>query len=220
MPDAIVMNKKNLATFRMEYTMTALDESKAPSNPIVLFSRWLDEAILQELPEPNAMTLATVTPDGKPSARVVLLKELDNGHFVFYTNYMSRKGRELRANPNAALVFLWLELQRQVRVSGQVEKVSAAVSDAYFAARPKNSQIGALASPQSQPVKNREEIEMQYFALHERFKSQKIGRPAHWGGYRLQPESIEFWQGRENRMHDRLLYEKQNDQWRIQRLAP
>ncbi len=210
----------DLASFRNEYTMAELDQSIAPSDPIVLFHQWLDEAVMRSLPEPNAMTLATVTPDGKAAARVVLLKAVDDGHFVFYTNYKSRKGRELESNPHAALVFLWLELQRQVRVEGTVEKVSAAASDAYFATRPRDNQIGALASPQSEPVSDRETLERQYLAVQKRYEGRKIGRPDQWGGYRLQPDSIEFWQGRKSRMHDRLFYNKQNGQWDVRRLAP
>ncbi len=210
----------DLASFRNEYTMAELDQSIAPSDPIVLFHQWLDEAVMRSLPEPNAMTLATVTPDGKAAARVVLLKAVDDGHFVFYTNYKSRKGRELESNPHAALVFLWLELQRQVRVEGTVEKVSAAASDAYFATRPRDNQIGALASPQSEPVSDRETLERQYLAVQKRYEGRKIGRPDQWGGYRLKPDSIEFWQGRKSRMHDRLFYNKQNGQWDVRRLAP
>lgn len=214
------MKNKDLTGFRKEYAMASLDLAKVPADPILLFNRWLDEAIRQALPEPNAMTLATITPGGRPAARVVLLKEVDNGSFVFYTNYNSQKGLDLKDNPQAALVFLWLELQRQVRVSGRVDKVDSATSDAYFASRPRQSQIGAVVSPQSQPIKSRKALEQEFEALQSRTKEQVIQRPAHWGGYRLMPDSIEFWQGRESRLHDRILYTMKNASWEIRCLAP
>ena len=212
------MKKKDLRGFRKEYGLAILDPDKVPADPLVLFDQWLEAAIEQDLSEPNAMTLATVTPEGKPNARIVLLKELIHGRFVFYTNYESQKGRELEANPNASLVFLWLELQRQVRINGWVERVSDETSDAYFAQRPRESRIGAVISPQSRPIGRRDELE-KVFA---EFSSQKshIQRPDHWGGYQLWPEQIEFWQGRESRLHDRLLYERKDKSWEITRLAP
>ncbi len=200
--------------------MGALDESSVPDDPLLLFDQWLEDAITAGLPEPNAMTLATVSREGKASARVLLLKEVRNGQFVFYTNYQSRKGEELKANPGASLVFLWLSLQRQVRVTGIVSKIPESESDAYFAVRPKNSQIGAVISPQSKPVKNRKEIEDAFYKVFEETKQQEIKRPKHWGGYQLHPETIEFWQGRESRLHDRILYSCKGDKWTIQRLAP
>lgn len=212
------MKKKDLRGFRTEYTLASLDTDKAPANPLVLFDQWMEEAIMKNVSEPNAMTLATATPEGKPNARIVLLKELTHGRFVFYTNYESQKGRELEANPNAALVFLWLELQRQVRVSGWVEKVSADTSDAYFAQRPRESRIGAVISPQSRPIGRRDELEKAFIELNN--QTDPVQRPEHWGGYQLWPEQIEFWQGRENRLHDRLLYERKDRSWEIIRLAP
>ncbi len=211
-------NTKDLSSFRKEYVLSALNESDVPSDPLILFGDWLDEAIGRSLPEPNAMTLATACASGEPSARVVLLKEVSDGGFVFYTNYESAKGRELAANPRASLVFLWLELQRQVRINGRTEKVDEAVSDAYFAVRPRSSQAGAVVSAQSSTITGREVLEKQF---EEVINTQgKIKRPPHWGGYRLMPDSIEFWQGRESRLHDRLLYTKQGSDWRIVRLAP
>lgn len=211
-------NTKDLSAFRKEYILSALNESDVPPDPLILFGEWLDEAIEQSLPEPNAMTLATVDVSGKPSARVVLLKEVSDGGFVFFTNYNSAKGIELAANPYATLVFLWLELQRQVRVSGKVEKVAQAVSDAYFAIRPRNSQAGAVVSAQSQIISGRGDLEKQFEKVIR--QPGTIKRPSYWGGYRLMPGSLEFWQGRESRLHDRLLYTLKDNSWHIQRLAP
>ncbi len=211
-------SKKDLSAFRKEYVLSALNEDDVPHDPMALFSQWLDTAIERGLPEPNAMTLATADADGHPAARVVLLKEVSEGGFVFYTNYESAKGRELAANPHAALVFLWLELQRQVRINGRVDKVSPGTSDAYFALRPRNSRIGAVVSPQSHIITGREMLEKQFDKLSR--QTGKISRPASWGGYRLVPKSIEFWQGRENRLHDRLLYTRHGNGWKINRLAP
>ncbi len=212
------MKKKDLRGFREEYTLASLDVEQVPSDPLILFDQWLEAAIEQNLSEPNAMTLATVSPEGKPNARIVLLKELIHGRFVFYTNYESQKGRELESNPNASLVFLWLKLQRQVRVGGWVEKVSAETSDAYFAKRPRESRIGAVVSPQSRPIGRRDELDKAFRELNNR--EENIRRPDHWGGYQLWPEQIEFWQGRANRMHDRLLYQRKERSWTITRLAP
>lgn len=209
---------KNLSSFRKEYVRSVLNESDVPADPLTLFNQWLDEAIAQQQPEPNAMTLATVKPGGRPAARVVLLKEVSEGGFVFYTNYESAKGQELEVNPHASLVFLWLGLQRQVRVNGWVKKVSPETSDAYFAVRPRNSQIGALVSPQSIVICGREELEQRFEEISR--QASPVGRPPYWGGYRLIPDSIEFWQGRESRLHDRLLYTKQDEQWHMVRLAP
>jgi len=214
------MKNKDLTGFRKEYAMTSLDADKIPADPILLFNQWLDEAIQHALPEPNAMTLATITAEGKPAARVILLKEIDQGQFVFYTNYNSQKGLDLQYNPQAALVFLWLELQRQVRVSGRVEKVSSATSDAYFASRPRQSQLGTVISPQSQPIESRDALDQAFEDMQVRTKEQAIKRPTHWGGYRLIPDRIEFWQGRENRLHDRVLYTLESLSWKIHRLAP
>ncbi len=196
----------------------ALNEADVPADPLLLFNKWLEEAIGGGVPEPNAMTLATVGRDGKPAARVVLLKEVSGGGFVFYTNYLSDKGRELEQNPNASLVFLWLEMQRQVRISGRVVKVNAEESDAYFAIRPRSSQAGAVASPQSTVIEGRDELEARFEEVLSQDGS--IDRPPHWGGYRLMPDNVEFWQGRESRLHDRLRYGKLADGWKLERLAP
>jgi pyridoxamine 5'-phosphate oxidase len=198
-----------------------LDEHSVDSNPIDLFRRWFGDAIASGSRLPDAMTLATATKDGKPSARMVLLKQVDDQGFVFYTNYRSGKARELEENPQAALVFYWTQLDRQVRVEGSVERVSAAQSDEYFKTRPRESQIGAAASPQSEVIESREILEKNFRELDELYRDRPVERPAHWGGYRLKPERIEFWQNRAGRLHDRILYERQADgNWTIERLAP
>lgn len=204
---------------RNEYMRASLDEADAAADPFVQFQRWFDEAVRAELPTPNAMTLATVAADGAPGARIVLLKGADSQGFVFYTNYQSRKGRELSANPRAVLVFHWIELEREVRIEGTVKKTSAAESDAYFSSRPLGSRHAAIASPQSEVVTNRAMLETRFSDVAEKQGNQPA-RPAHWGGYRLNPVLIEFWQGRRNRLHDRLLYTLSNDRWNISRLAP
>ena len=198
-----------------------LDEKSVDANPINLFQRWFDGAIASGSRLPDAMTLATATRDGKPSARMVLLKQVDDQGFVFYTNYRSDKARDLEENPRAALVCYWTQLDRQVRVEGRVERVSAAESDKYFQTRPRESQIGAAASPQSEGVESREVLEKNFREVDELFRDRPVDRPAHWGGYRLKPERIEFWQNRAGRLHDRILYELQaNGSWAIRRLAP
>ena len=190
-------------------------------DPIAQFRRWFDEAASAELPLPNAMTLATATPDGKPSARVVLLKGVDERGLVFFTNYRSRKGRELASNPLAAAVLYWEELHRQVRIEGSVEALGPGESDAYFRSRPRGARLGAWASPQSSVIASRGLLERRVKELKGRFHGRSIPRPRHWGGYRLRPASIEFWEGRANRLHDRLLYVRRRDgSWRVQRLAP
>lgn len=212
--------KKNLASLRQDYAAATFDESHAHPHPFVQFGLWFDQALHSHVPEPNAMTLATADANGKPHARVVLLKALDEGGFVFFTNYQSDKARELAQNPFAGLVFMWLELQRQVRVEGRVEKVSEAESDAYFLSRPRPSQIGALVSPQSQTIPNRQFLEDKYMQLEKEYAGKPVERPANWGGYRLFPERFEFWQGRQSRLHDRLVYELKGQNWKIIRLAP
>lgn len=209
----------SIAHLRKEYTRERFDESDADPDPFVQFKRWFDEALKAELPEPNAMTLATVSAGGVPSARIVLLKEVSGGGFVFYTNYESRKGQELAANPNAALLFHWVELERQVRIEGRVSKVTPDESDAYYRIRPLGSRIGAWASPQSAVLANRQELESKVADATQRLGDDPP-RPPHWGGYRLVPTALEFWQGRESRLHDRLAYAPSGGAWSVRRLSP
>jgi pyridoxamine 5'-phosphate oxidase len=205
-----------------QYTASdGLDGRTIERDPLKLFQSWLDDAMAAGIHLAEAMTLATATPRGKPSARLVLLKQADDDGFVFYTNYQSMKARELDANPQAALVFYWPQLERQIRVEGAVERTSAAESDAYFKTRPRESQIGALASPQSEVVASREVLQEKVDELEKLYEGREVERPAHWGGYRLRTERIEFWKGRPGRLHDRILYERQTDgSWAISRLAP
>ena len=210
----------SLHQMRQEYAAGSLNETNMPHNPMEVFNVWLDFAINSGLTEPNAMTVATATPDGKPSARVVLLKEVNDKGFVFFTNYMSRKGRELIVNPEVAIVFDWHDLERQVRVEGRAEKLSAEESEAYFNERPEDAKIGAWASPQSKIVKDREKLEKHLEEIEEQFEDMPVHRPSHWGGYLIRPSVIEFWQGRPSRMHDRIVYYKTEDGWTMHRLAP
>jgi pyridoxamine 5'-phosphate oxidase len=201
--------------------LAALSEADLDPNPFRQFQAWLDQAAAAGPREPNAMTLATATPDGRPSARMVLLRGLDERGFVFFTNYDSRKGEELAANPRAALVFYWGELDRQVRIEGTVEKTSEEESDAYFRGRPEGSRLGAWASRQSRILAGRHVLEAEMRELEACFPDGNIPRPPHWGGYRVRPESIEFWQGQPNRLHDRLRYVRRGDGgWHIERLSP
>lgn len=209
----------SIAALRRDYMGESLNEADLAADPFTQFQRWFDEALRAELPMPNAMTLATAGADGTPSARIVLLKGIDHDGFVFYTNYLSRKGRELAANPRAALVFHWTDLEREVRIEGGVEKVTAAESDEYFTSRPLPSRHAAIASPQSEVVASRAELEAR-FAAAETAHGDAAPRPVHWGGYRVKPASVEFWQGRPSRLHDRLLYTLQDGHWNICRLAP
>ena len=211
---------KTLFNLREEYTQDELDENQMPESPIEQFNKWMRDAIDAELSEPNAMVLATCTRDGKPSARIVLLKEVSADGFIFFTNYMSRKGHELSENSASALVFDWHEIERQVRIEGNIEKVSETDSDTYFDSRPSNSRLGAWASPQSRVLKNREELENLQKEFEEKFANRAIPRPPHWGGYVLHPTSIEFWQGRPGRLHDRILYTLTSSGGEKQRLAP
>jgi len=213
--------KKKVADLREDYRAKSLDITDIVSNPINQFDLWFKEALNAELKEPNAMTLATADKSGSPSARIVLLKGYDEKGFVFYTNYNSRKGKELKENPNAALVFCWLDLERQIRIHGRVEIMSAIESEAYFQSRPRKSQIGAYASPQSTVITNRNILEKNVVQLEEKYKGvDQLPKPAHWGGYRVIPHSIEFWQGRSSRLHDRIRYTKEKESWKIERLAP
>ena len=209
----------NIADLRKSYERAELDESASHADPLLQFEGWLQQALNAELPEPNAMTVATVGPEGRPSTRVVLIKGCDSRGIVWYTNYESRKGRELAAHPQAALQFHWVELERVVRIEGRVEKVDAAESDAYFKTRPLDSRIGAWASPQSQVIESRTVL----VANAARYGAQFLlnpPRPPHWGGYRLVPDRWEFWQGRKSRLHDRLRYRHDAGRWVRERLAP
>ena len=214
------MSAPDLAGLRQEYMRERLDEGDVDRDPIAQFRRWFDEAVKAEVPMVNAMTLATVSAANRPSARIVLLKGLDERGFTFYTHYDSRKGRELAANARAALVIYWIELEREVRIEGVTEKTTAAESDAYFNSRPLGSRLAAVASHQSAVIADRAALE-RLFAETERRHASTPQRPADWGGYRVVPDSIEFWQGRANRLHDRLLYRRDGaDNWGIVRLAP
>lgn len=206
---------------RVDYQLGELIESQAADNPFQQFEQWFKVAQNADCLEPNAMVLATVQADGRPAARVVLLKEVNETGFIFYTNYTSRKGQELAAQPVAALVFNWLKLQRQVRIEGRVERIDTEKSTAYFQSRPKKSQIGAWASPQSQVIADRSLLEKNKAELDENYADQdKLPRPEHWGGYCVKPDLIEFWQGRRSRLHDRLQYRLVNGEWVRERLAP
>ena len=208
-----------IADLRQEYMRAGLAEADADRDPIRQFERWFEDALRAPLALPNAMTLATVGADGAPSARVVLLKGIEGGGFTFYTNYRSRKARELEARGAACLVFMWSQLERQVRIDGRIERVSAAESDAYFASRPVGARLSAWASPQSERVASRDILEKAMAAARQRH-GEAPARPPHWGGYRVLPTEIEFWQGRADRLHDRLLYIREGGDWRIVRLAP
>ncbi len=215
----------NIADLRTDYRRETLDERDVAPDPFRQFGHWLDEAIRGQLPEPTAMTLATVGEEGRPSARIVLLKGFDSAGFVFFTNYASRKGADLALHPRAALLFHWVELERQVRIEGAVEKVAAAESDAYFASRPRASRLGAWASPQSEAIADRTVLQQRFTDVERRFAEagENIPRPPHWGGYRLIPELLEFWQGRPSRLHDRVRYRRVSPQagsWTVDRLAP
>lgn len=214
------LSAAHIAAIRKDYQLAALDEDIAGDDPLSFFGKWFIEAQAAEVNEVNAMTLATADEQGRPHARIVLLKGLEEKGFVFYTNYESAKGRQLEANPFAALVFFWPELERQVRVEGRIERVSAEESDHYFHSRPEGSRLGAWASPQSQPISSRTILDERYHQYNSEFGAGSIPRPPHWGGYRLIPEQIEFWQGRSNRMHDRIQFRLSDGQWKKLRLAP
>jgi pyridoxamine 5'-phosphate oxidase len=211
----------SIADIRKDYKMAALSEDTIASNPIDQFDQWWKEALKSEILEVNAMTLATASNDGIPTARIVLLKGFDERGFIFYTNYKSYKGQQLEENPRACLVFFWKELERQVRITGVVTKLSDADNDEYYHSRPQESRIGAWASPQSQVIKDRQWLEHEVKQYVEQFKNKPVQRPQHWGGYLVKPITIEFWQGGPGRLHDRIQYTlEENAKWKIERLAP
>ncbi len=213
--------KKAIADLRKEYSSQTLLEKDVEPNPVQQFQKWWDQALAAEILEPNAMTLATASADGLPSARVVLIKDFDERGFVFFTNYNSYKAEQLEENPKACLVFHWKELERQVRIMGLVSKVPESESDKYFHSRPLGSRIGAWASPQSQVINNREWLEQEFEKQKNEFKNGSVPRPPHWGGFLVKPVIVEFWQGRYSRLHDRIQYTlEENGTWKIERLAP
>ena len=213
-------SKSNIANIRREYSLQSLLESDMAQTPFLQFQKWWDQALSSEITDVNAMTLATCNKDGKPDARIVLLKEFNEEGFTFFTNYNSRKGKELEENPYACIVFFWKELERQVRIQGSVKRISSGDSDEYFVQRPKGSRISAWSSPQSDVITSREILEENVSRYEQQFGDGNIPRPPYWGGYNLSPTVVEFWQGRSNRLHDRIQYTLIDSRWVIERLAP
>ena len=214
------MTNKDLAHIRLDYSREELSKEHVDQDPFVQFGHWMDEAIAASAAEPTAMCLSTASTDGRPSSRMVLLKGFDKDGFVFYTNYNSHKGRELAANPFAAITFFWPELERQVRITGRTSKVSAEESDEYFKSRPYTSRLGAWASNQSEPIESKTVLVTRAAKLAIKYAAGSVPRPPYWGGYRVVPDAIEFWQGRPSRLHDRICYELSEASWRIRRLSP
>ena len=207
-------------TLRHDFAKQTLDENGVNANPILQFEAWFKEAVNAKVNEPNAMTVCTASKEGKPSARILLLRNFSESGFVYYTNYTSRKGHEIEENPNCALLFFWPELERQVRIEGAVEKQTSEESDLYFNTRPRSSKLGAWTSEQSKVIASRDILSKEFELFSAKFPDEQVPRPPHWGGYILKPVSIEFWQGRPSRLHDRILYTKENNGWKIERLAP
>lgn len=207
-------------TLRHDFAREILDENDINSNPLLQFEKWFKEAIDADVNEPNAMTLCTATLEGKPSARIILLRSFNDSGFVYYTNYNSRKGIEIAMNPNCALLFFWPELERQVRIEGFVQKQTVDESNLYFMSRPRGNKLGAWTSEQSQVISSRDVLKKEYEKFSEKYPDENVPCPPHWGGYLLNPVSIEFWQGRPDRLHDRILYSRKNNEWKIERLAP
>lgn len=216
-----IMEQQDIQNLRQDYLAASLSEKDVKSDPFIQFDSWFNNARAAEMHEPNAMTLATATTDGRPSCRVVLLKGYNSDGFIFYTNYLSRKGKELAKNPLGAITFWWGPLERQIRIEGTIEKISKQKSEEYFHTRPKASQVGAIVSPQSQEIDGRKDLEDKMAAFTAQYADSEVPKPAHWGGYILKPRMFEFWQGRRSRLHDRIVFKKADkNSWKIVRLAP